>query len=129
MEHLAEFYVGDMVTSLTKTAMIPGGREILMYTTLNGSIGMLVPFVAKENVEIFSTLEMSMRNEMPSLCGRDHLSYRSYYVPVKNVIDGDLCELYTSLPNEKKRAIAESVDRTVAEVAKKLEDARNRVAF
>ena len=29
-----------------------------------------------------------MRAENPPLCGRDHLSYRSYYFPVKHVIDG-----------------------------------------
>ena len=32
--------------------------------------------------------EMHMRAENPPLCGRDHLSYRSYYFPVKHVIDG-----------------------------------------
>ena len=115
--------------SLSKTAMIPGGREILMYSTLHGGIGMFVPFVSKDDVDLFTTVEMAMRNELPPLSGRDHLVYRSSYFPVKNVIDGDLCELFGSLPNEKKRQIAESVDRTVSELAKKLEDIRNRVAF
>ena len=31
-----------------------------------------------------------MRQEAHSVVGRDHLMYRSYYVPVKDVIDGDL---------------------------------------
>ena len=108
--------------------------------------------------------------------------YRSYYNPVKNVIDGDLCEQYValllfhahptlilsnnyfdsththththtfthslalthsllrtiqivhctrynSLDGAKKRAIAEDLDRTPAEVSKKLEEIRNRYAF
>ena len=29
--------------------------------------------------------------------GRDQLGFRSYYFPVKDVIDGDLCETYTAL--------------------------------
>ncbi len=31
-----------------------------------------------------------VRQEAHSVVGRDHLMYRSYYVPVKDVIDGDL---------------------------------------
>jgi splicing factor 3B subunit 3 len=126
---LVEFYVGDTVTSITRTSMAPGGREVLLYTTIHGGIGILVPFVSKDDVEIFRTLEMALRNEIPPLCGRDHAAFRSSYFPVKGVVDGDLCELFNTLPNEKKRQIAEMVDRNVTEVSKKLEDARNRVAF
>ncbi len=118
-----------MVTSVTKTSMLPGAREILIYTTLHGGVGMFIPFVSKDDKEFFTTLELAMRKERPPLCGRDHLMYRSFYFPVKGTIDGDICELYNKLPNEKKREVAESLDRTVSEVAKKLEDMRNRVAF
>ena len=65
----------------------------------------------------------------PFFSGRDHLSFRSYYYPVKSVIDGDLCEQYNNLEPAKQRAIAEELDRTTAEVAKKLEDIRTRYAF
>ena len=57
-----------------------------------------------------------MRSELPSLVGRDHLSFRSYYQPVRNVTDGDLCELYNSLDISKKKSIAEELDRTPNEV-------------
>ena len=33
--------------------------------------------------DFFQHLEMYMRQEYPSLCGRDHLAYRSYYFPLK----------------------------------------------
>ena len=36
-----------------------------------------------QDIDFFQHLEMHMRSEQPSLCGRDHLSYRSYYFPVK----------------------------------------------
>ena len=55
--------------------------------------------------------------------------YRSYYYPVKNVIDGDLCEQYTTLEATKQKSIAEELDRTPADVSKKLEDIRTRYAF
>ena len=70
-----------------------------------------------------------MRGENSPLCGRDHLSYRSYYYPLKNCIDGDLCEQFNTLEPAKQKAIAEELDRTAAEVSKKLEDIRTRYAF
>ncbi|KIY70657.1 hypothetical protein CYLTODRAFT_419613 [Cylindrobasidium torrendii FP15055 ss-10] len=122
---LCHFHVGDIVTSLTKVAMVAGGREILLYTGLHGSIGILVPFVSKEDVDFLTTLEQHMRGETDlSLVGRDQLSWRGYYVPVKSVVDGDLCEMFATLPTQKQGAIASELDRTVGEVLKKLESMR-----
>jgi len=129
LQHLCEFYVGESITSIHRTVLVPGGREVILYTTILGTVGILVPFTTKEDIEFFQSLEIHMRKESPSATGRDHLSYRSMYMPVRCVIDGDLCEQYASLSGEKKREIAETLDRTVAEVGKKLEDARVRVAF
>ncbi|XP_062501409.1 splicing factor 3B subunit 3-like [Corticium candelabrum] len=81
------------------------------------------------DIDFFQHLEMHMRQEHPPLCGRDHLHYRSYYFPCKNVIDGDLCEQFNSIEPGKRRSIAEDLDRTPSEVAKKLEDIRTRFAF
>lgn len=83
--------------------------------------------INREDVDFFSHLEMHMRSELPPLCGRDHLAYRSYYFPVKDVIDGDLCEQFSLLPPEKQRTIAEELDRTPGEVLKKLEVIRNSI--
>jgi splicing factor 3B subunit 3 len=41
-------YVGEMVTSVQRATLIPGGSESLVYTTLSGSIGVLVPFASNE---------------------------------------------------------------------------------
>ena len=90
---------------------------------------MLVPFTSHEDHDFFQHLEMHMRAENPPICGRDHLSYRSYYYPVKHVIDGDLCEQYNTLDASKQKNIAEELDRLPADVSKKLEDIRTRYAF
>lgn len=45
----------------------------------------------------------------------------------QDVIDGDLCEQFSSLPYEKQKLVATGLDRTVGEVVKKLEDTRNRL--
>ena len=42
------FHIGEVVMSLQKATLIPGGSESLVYTTLSGGIGMLVPFTAHE---------------------------------------------------------------------------------
>ena len=87
---------------LISANLIPGGNDSLVYTTLSGTVGMLVPFTSHEDHDFFQHLEMHMRAENPPICGRDHLSYRSYYYPVKHVIDGDLCEQYNMLDASKQ---------------------------
>jgi splicing factor 3B subunit 3 len=109
--------------------LLSGGREVLLTTSLLGAISIYVPFLSKEDVEFFQMLEMHMRAEAPPLAGREHLLYRSYYIPVKSVIDGDLCEQYNALPADKRRMIAEELDRPVADVQKKIEDMRVRSGF
>ena len=121
---LAHFHVGDIVTALHKVALVAGGREVILYTGLHGTIGILVPFVSKEDVDLLTTLEQHMRTEQLSLVGRDHLAWRGYYVPVKAVVDGDLCESFAKLPANKQSTIAGELDRTVGEVLKKLEQLR-----
>jgi len=37
-----------MVTSVQRATLIPGGFESLVYTTLSGSIGVLLPFASNE---------------------------------------------------------------------------------
>jgi hypothetical protein len=62
---------------------VPGGNEVLLYTTILGALGAFVPFTAREDVDFFQNLELHMRTHAPSLVGRDHLWYRSAYQPVK----------------------------------------------
>jgi len=127
LEDIAHFHVGDTINTLTRTSLVPGGAEALFYTTLMGGMGAVLPFLSREDVDFFTHLEMHLRQENPPLCGRDHLSYRSSFVPVNSVIDGDLCEQYTTLEPAKQRMIAEELDRSPMEVMKKLEDIRNRL--
>lgn len=127
--HMVDFHIGEPISSIQRVSLVPGGREVILYTTFFGAIGILVPFTNKEDIDFFQLLEMSMRQEAPPLCGQNHLTFRSTYTPVTHCIDGDFCEMYNTLPNEKKRAMAEQLDRSTSEVAKKLEDIRNRVAF
>ena len=59
--------------------------------------GALIPFTSREDVDFFLHLEMHMRQEHPPLSGRDHMAYRGSFYPVKDTIDGDLCEQYSQV--------------------------------
>lgn len=121
------FHVGDIITAMQRAALQPGGQEVIIYGTVMGAIGALVPFTSREDVDFFTHLEMHLRQEAPPLAGRDHLSFRSAYFPVKDVCDGDLCAQYPMVPAAKQKAIGEELDRTPGEVLKKLEDMRNKI--
>lgn len=128
VNHAVQFHVGETVCALTKATLQAGGMESIIYATLMGSVGALMPFVSREDVDFCTHLEMHMRQEAPPLLGRDHMAFRSSYFPVKDVIDGDLCEQYTTLHADVQGRIAEDMDRTPAEILKKLEDLRAKVA-
>ncbi|RHY29842.1 hypothetical protein DYB32_004815 [Aphanomyces invadans] len=141
VEQVCQFYVGETITSMVRTRLVPVGKEAIVYTTVMGRIGALIPFSSRVDVDFATHLEMSvclpifwiftraccryMRQEAPPLCGRDHLSFRSYFIPVKDVADGDLCDQFGMLSAEKQLKIAHDMDQTPMEVLKKLEDIRN----
>lgn len=128
---MAHFFPGDIPTSIQKTSLVAGGRDVVFWTGFQGTLGILVPFVSREDVDFFQSLEMQLAstNGNPPLLGRDHLIYRSYYAPSKGTIDGDLCETYFLLPNDKKLMIAGELDRSVREIERKISDMRTRVAY
>lgn len=115
--------------SIQKTALVAGGQEILFWAGLHGTLALLIPFASRDDVDFFSQLEGQLRAEDPPLAGRDHLMYRSYYVPNKGVVDGDLCERFFALSRDQRMKIAAELDRDVREVERKVADMRTRVAF
>jgi splicing factor 3B subunit 3 len=126
---MAHNYVNDIPMAVHKTNLVAGGRDCLLWAGLQGTIAIQIPFVSREDVDFFQTLEQHLRTEDAPLAGRDHLIYRSYYAPVKGIIDGDLCERYTLLPSDKKKMIAGELDRSVREIERKISDMRTRSAY
>lgn len=127
LEEKVQYHVADTVTAMRKAALVPGGLEVLFYATISGGLGMLAPFRSKEDVEFFTHLEMHMRQENTPLCGRDHLAFRSYYNPIKDCIDGDLCEMFGTLDYSRQQHVAAELLSKPVDVVKKLEEIRNRV--
>jgi splicing factor 3B subunit 3 len=127
LEAPAVFHIGAPARGLCRATLQTGGAAALLYGSLLGGIGALLPFTQREDVDFAQQLEMHMRQDAPPLSGRDHLAYRGAYFAVKDVVDGDLCEQFASLPHAAQRRIADEMERTPAEVLKKLEDLRARV--
>jgi splicing factor 3B subunit 3 len=115
---LAHFHIGDLITSIYKVSMVADGREVLLNTCLYGTIVGACPsrsLPSKEDIDFILTLEQHIHTEQTSLVGRDHLAWRGYYVPVKAVVDEDLCETFSMLPPGKQCSIAGELDRIVGE--------------
>jgi len=124
----ANFHVGSAVVAMAKTSLAAGADDALFYATVDGSIGALVPSRSRDDKDFFTMLEMHLRQDYPAfLTGRDHISFRSAFVPVNNVVDGDLCDRFTSLKPDAQHTIASDLDRTPTEVAKKIEDTKHRL--
>ncbi|GKD12721.1 spliceosome-associated protein 130 A, partial [Tanacetum coccineum] len=58
-------YIGDIVTCMEKASLNPHGVECLMYGTVMGSLGALLSFTSRANVDFFSHLKKYMRHELP----------------------------------------------------------------
>ena len=120
LDLMAHFFTQDIPTSIQRAQLVAGGRETIVWSGLQGTVGLMVPFVSKEDVDFFQTLEQHLRTDDPPLAGRDHLIFRGYYVPVKGVVDGDLCERFSLLPRDRKQTIANELDRSVRDVERKI---------
>ena len=61
---MCSYYIGETIQSLHKSTLIPGGSELLVYTTLSGIVGMMVPFTSREvriiNIKVDRVLNINL---------------------------------------------------------------------
>ncbi|EDK44023.1 conserved hypothetical protein [Lodderomyces elongisporus NRRL YB-4239] len=111
----------------------------IVYTGIQGTIGVLILLLTKHEVELLFNLQLELRKlcnhdddavsgvaSWISPLGKDHLKHRSYFNPVKNIIDGDFVECYLQLLQNWKVKIGEAIDKSPNEIEKRLNDIRNR---
>lgn len=127
MDRLCEFHLGDIPMAMQKCLMTPGGAEFVLFGTIMGSIGALLPLQTQREVETIQQLEMLMRNEDVSLVGREHIFFRSATFPVKNVIDGDLLSIFPKLKPERQTWIAQQLDKTASDILRLLDEIHSRI--
>ena len=80
MTLIAGFYVGEVVTSLFKQAS-PSKADVLMYATINGTIGCLAPIDDMEKLKTIVAIESLVIGKGVSLVGRVVDDFRSSFVP------------------------------------------------
>ncbi|EKE42344.1 hypothetical protein ENUP19_0388G0004 [Entamoeba nuttalli] len=124
-----QFFVGDIATSFAQCSLIPGAPSIFLYSNFMGGLSALIPLQSQNDIDFYQHLEMHMRVHWTNLTDRNHISFRSSIVPVKDTVDGDLCELYERLPYEIQQEIAEEMEKEVNEIIKKLHDLRHSRLF
>jgi len=122
LDLIAHYFTNDMPVSIQRTALLSGGERVIFWAGLQGTLGALIPLASRRDHRMFQQLELLLRTEDKPISGRDHLAFRSYYVPVKGVIDGDLIERFLVLPTEKRESLvgqlpkgwsSESVDEAI----------------
>jgi splicing factor 3B subunit 3 len=60
LQDIVTTHIGEIVTSIQKASLVTGGAECLLYSTIMGGLGILVPFASREDVDFFTHLEMHM---------------------------------------------------------------------
>lgn len=112
----ASFHVGDPITAM----QLSDSRQCIIYATVGGMIGAMVPLSKDSEASILKKLEREMRKKEETLCGRVHELYRSYYTPLTNVTDGDLLKRYMELSDTEQREIANSMKCTPFDISRLL---------
>ena len=102
---VAHYFANDIPVSMQRTQLLSGGENVIFWAGLQGTLGALIPFQSRRQYKMFQQLELLLRNDDKPMSGRDHLAYRSYYNPVKSVIDGDLIERFLVLGHDKRESI------------------------
>lgn len=106
LDSVAHYFANDIPISIQKTVLLSGGERVIFWAGLQGTLGALIPFTSRRQHKMFQQLELQLRSDDKPLSGRDHLAFRSYFNPVKSVIDGDLIERFLILSRDKRESIA-----------------------
>lgn len=109
LESVAHYFANDIPISMQKTVLLSGGERIIFWAGLQGTLGALIPFTSRRQQKMFQQLELQLRSDDKPISGRDHLAFRSYFNPVKSIIDGDLIERFLVLPRDKRESVAAQI--------------------
>lgn len=110
-------HVGAAVTQVALSG------STVRYATAGGAIGVLVAMPSEADAALAKGIERAFWQES-SIVGRDHASFRSAFYPVKNVFDGDLCEMFLAKDAEAKGVVAKEVGREPADMVRALLELR-----
>merc|ERR1711939_1195004 len=84
---MALFFPGDIPTSVQKTNLVAGGRDVVFWTGLQGTLGMLVPFVGREDVDflVLRAVWQERQARRPRGLGQPREALGAAHVPLDQV--------------------------------------------
>eukprot|EP00762_Andalucia_godoyi_P006418 ANDGO_02882.mRNA.1 Pre-mRNA-splicing factor rse1 len=126
IEPVAAFYLGDVLTSIKKSRI---GRyeTALIYSTIGGSIGVLVPFQKQSEAALFQSVEMLMNGLRSAASGMSHLKFRGKYAPSKAVVDTEFCSSISAFPSTALRRLEAELGVQHRQVSAKLHEMRSKL--
>lgn len=130
LEPKMHYYTGDLPMSIQKTRLVSGGEDVVVWTGLGGTIGVLIPIKLRSTFNQMQGIVDGILARTGTLLGRDHLSYRGYYDARKGMVDGDMMERYFQFAEHEKAGLANDVDESdYTNIERKIHDLRSRQAW
>jgi len=126
IEQVNNFYVGDIITSLKLATTVTGG-EVIIASTLTGSIRAFVPVKSRKRLRILTNLERKLSETFPNVLHRDYFSYRSTILPSQAIIDGELCGMFSDLSDSLRDSLSESIGVKTVEISRLLDDMKSQL--
>lgn len=112
-------HIGATVTSMYRSG------SAIRYGTAHGARGALLVIETESEAALLRSVERWC-GTMASVVGRDHTKFRSTFYALKNVIDGDICEIAVA-KQESLTQIASQVGRRPEDVVRCFDEARWRI--
>lgn len=91
-------------------------RGMLVVSCLLGTVTAFVPVPTDKEARHLKNVEKYVAELDVGLMGRDHLKFRGYYVPVQDVVDGDLLDGYLVMDKGERERVGEKVGLEVEDV-------------
>lgn len=128
LDLVSHFWVNDAVVQLQVAMLSPtAATEAIIYTGLQGTIGILIPFVSLTDYESYAEIEDALKNIEGLPLNVSISSLRGNYTPKRNIINGDFCEhVLHHATEESLSACLEPLELSVNGLKNKLASIRSR---
>lgn len=133
LEVVGEYHLGEFVNRFRHGSLVMrmpdsdvGQIPTVIFGTINGVIGVIASLPHEQYV-FLEKLQSNLRKVIKGVGGLNHEQWRSFNnekktVEARNFLDGDLIESFLDLNRSKMDEISKSMDVTVEELCKRIEE-------
>lgn len=113
-DHVTSFHLEDVPVAIGRFS------GLLIVSSLLGTVTAFAPVPTDKEARHLKTIEKFVAESDPGLMGRDHVRFRGYYVPVKDVVDGDLLKEFLTMEKSKREVVAGKAGLEVEDVVSRV---------